>query len=306
MQTIPLVTVTCVRDLYLLELQAQSLSIYLKPGHDVIVIVNENDPTEWDRYFDANIRQFYFKHNLQVFYRKDFLIDWSHFPVTIKNPWAGGWETQQILKIAAAEKTEYPGYLVLDSQNFLIRPWNFELRLSNKLPFRTGKFVMPLDTWNEYCSALDVDTDLPNDNTLCICTPIFLSTPLVRSLIKYKNDINSFALWFKKFKGKSEFILYLLWAIKNGGLEQYHYDSSGEKDDWSGSYLRDSPTFDKDFEQFIGFVGAHEPHKWVSINHRSWGDMNDNQYNQMVSKLMEYQLTPNFLEYRKHFLERYR
>ena len=98
----------------------------------------------------------------------------------------------------------------------------------------------------------------------------------------------------------------MLWAIKNGGLEQYHYDSSGEKGDWSGPYLRDSPTFDKDFEQFIGFVGAHEPHKWVSINHRSWGDMNDNQYNQMVSKLMEYQLTPNFLEYRKHFLERYR
>jgi inhibitor of KinA sporulation pathway (predicted exonuclease) len=98
----------------------------------------------------------------------------------------------------------------------------------------------------------------------------------------------------------------LLWAIKNGGLEKYHYRVWDSIDGWSGAYLRDSDNFDTDFESFIKFVGLHKPHAWASINHRSWGDMSNSQYQNTVNKLSEYGLTPDFADYRKHYLERYR
>ena len=306
MQKIPLVTITCARDLTLLELQAQSLSIHLTENCDVYIVVNEADPTAWQIYFDKYIRHYYWQHNLTIIYRSEFAVNWNSWIPSPKLNWSMGWEQQQILKLAIAEKLNSVGYLVLDSQNFLIWPWLPTTKINNQVPYRSGKFVMPLSTWDHYCNELEVIEPYPTDDTLSICTPIFLHTELVQSLIKFKGSLDNFSQWFKSIKGKSEFILYLIWAIKNGGLEKYHYRVLDSIDGWSGAYLRDSPTFDQDFEAFINFVGVHRPHSWVSINHRSWGDMSDQQYTDTVNKLSKFNLTLNFVEYRTHYLERYR
>jgi hypothetical protein len=76
---IPLVTVTCQRDLQLLELQAQSFDRYLQEKSSIIIIVNELDSTEWDTYFLNNISHYYKRHNLTVLYKKDFDLDWTLF-----------------------------------------------------------------------------------------------------------------------------------------------------------------------------------------------------------------------------------
>ena len=306
MQKIPLVTITCARDLYLLELQAQSLCTHLTENCDVYIVVNEEDPIPWQTHFDKYIRNYYWQHNLKIIYRSEFDIDWNKWIPSPKLNWSMGWEQQQILKLVVAEKINSVGYLVLDSQNFLIWPWIPTTKSDNQVPYRSGKFVMPLSTWDDYCKELGIAEAYPTDDTLSICTPIFLHTELVRSLLKFKGSLNDFSRWFRAIKGKSEFILYLLWAIKNGGLEKYHYRVMDSTDGWSGAYLRDSETFDQDFDAFINFVGVHRPHSWISINHRSWGDMSDQQYKDTVDKLANYKLTPDFTEYRKHYLERYR
>jgi hypothetical protein len=306
MRKIPLVTITCARDLALLELQAQSLSIHLTESCVIYIIVNEADPKAWQEYFDQYIRSYYDNHNLNIIYRSEFDINWNSWIPSPRLNWSMGWEQQQVLKLAVANKLNSVGYLVLDSQNFLIWPWLPTTKINNQVPYRTGKFVMPLSTWSDYCTELEIVEPYPTDDTLSICTPIFLHTKLVKSLIKFKGSLDNFSQWFKSIPGKSEFILYLLWAIKNGGFEKYHYRVSDVIDGWSGAYLRDSPTFDQDFESFINFVGVHRPHSWISINHRSWGDMSDQQYNDTMNKLSEFKLVPNFAEYRKDYLKRYR
>lgn len=301
MTNIPIVTVTCCRDLALLELQAQSIYKHLTPGHDVYLVVNEAYPAEWQSIFDSKILHYYTHQNLHIYYRNDFDAPWNAWRPGITNHWSSGWETQQILKLAVAEKINSIGYFVLDTQNFLISQWTCFIE-NEKLPYRSGKFVMPIETWETYAKALDTDIGYPTDDTLSICTPIFLNKQLVVSLIEYFGGLLEFAKWFKSTRNKSEFILYLMWTEKNGGLDKFHY----KVNDWGNPMLRDSPTFDNDVEYFVGFIGQHKPHVWVSANHRSWGDMNDFQYNAVCSKLAEYGLTPDFEEYRKDYLTKYR
>lgn len=300
MQKIPLVTITCARDLHLLELQAQSIQQHLVDSHDVYIVVNESDTTAWFEYFDQNIKHYYKQHNLIIICRDEFDVPWALWTNGKVNNWSSGWVTQQILKLIVANKIPQTAYLVLDSQNFLIK--EFDTVLEDKIPYRPGIFSMPKTTWDGYAKLFGIGNLEPSDDVMSICTPIYLDTGLVNSLIENFLGPREFAKWFNSIPGKSEFILYYLWAQTKGLFDTCHYKTN----DWAGPYLRDSQTFDDDFKKFFDFVGVHEPHKWTSINHRSWGDMTDKQYNSLLNKLADYNLNPNFTEYRKHYLERYR
>lgn len=301
-EIIPLITVTCLRDLPLLDLQAQSIHRYLDIECPVYLIVNEESPDEWNDYFNQHLRQYYKKHQLTILYRNDFAGEWTQWVPHAINPWAVGWETQQVLKLAIATKITAKGYFILDSQNFLIDNWSTALYEvpGDKIPYRFGHFVMPMEIWDQYSSALSIDVEPPTKDTMSICTPMFMSTALVNSLIEVNGGLLEFSKWFKNASRiKSEFILYLLWAEKNGGLLKYHFCVP----DWSNPYLRDSNQFAADFDYFINFIGVVKTHVWVSANHRSWGDMTDEQYRTLLVKLKDYGLFPNFLEYRANYVD---
>jgi len=301
MKNTPIVTVTCTRDLPLLELQAQSVYHYLDTECPVYIIVNESNMLDWLDYFDKNIRHFYDKHKLKILFRDAFPGEWQQWIPSKINPWHVGWETQQILKLAIAEHLTTDAFLVCDSQNFLIKNWSADYNIpEGKIPYRTGIYAMPIDIWQEYSKRLDLDLKSPNSQTISMCTPIFLHTQLVQSLIKSKGGVQKFSSWFKTAsRVKSEFVLYALWAEKHGGLNKLHYCV----EDWASPYLRDSNNFDYDFEKFINFIGVHEPHSWISINHRSWGDMSGKQYQRLKAKLLEYKLEPKFDEYRSTYVD---
>lgn len=302
-KNIPVITVTCFRDLALLDLQAQGVSQYLDTSCPVFLVVNEPDPTAWEQYFNQHLRHYYSKHQLTIIYRKDFEGEWEQWIDSPINPWAVGWETQQILKLVVSKYVDGVGYLVLDSQNFLIKPWslaqyNYE---SNQVPYRSGHFTMPTDIWEQYSQSLSIRVDKPTSNTISMCTPFFMHTQLVQGLISTRGGVLGFSRWFKQAsKTKSEFILYALWAEKHGGIDKFHYRT----EDWANPYLRDSrTTFAENVEYFIGFIGEHAPHAWASINHRSWGDMSSEQYQAMCDKLETFNLFPNFTEYRKSYVD---
>lgn len=299
----PIVTVSCVRDLAQLDLQAQSIQKYLAKDCPVYIIINEDDPDIWLNYFNNNLRDYYSGRDLTILEKRSWNCDWNIWIPSAINPWHVGWETQQILKLLISEKIESKGYLILDSQNFLISDYDPNgYSIGDYVPFREANLNWGYDTWNEYCNVLNYNQAPPTENReiMSICTPIFFHTELVRSLINTVSNYQKFALWFKSASRlKSEFILYYIWALKTGNFDKCHYKVR----DWANPYLRDSQTFDEDFEKFLNFIGVHKPHCWVSVNHRAWGNMTDDQYQRLCKKLELYNLKPNFEDYRSTYVD---
>ena len=299
----PVVTVSCVRDLAQLDLQAQSIQKYLAKDCPVYIIVNEDDTSSWFDYFNKHLRHYYNDHDLTILEKRSWNCDWDMWIPSKINPWHVGWETQQILKLLISEKIESKGYLILDSQNFLISDYDpNSYSIGELVPFRQGNLHWGHDTWNEYCNVLGFNKPAPNKNRkiISICTPIFFHTELVRSLINAVGNYQKFALWFKSASRlKSEFILYYIWALKTENFNKCHY----RVQDWGNPYLRDSQTFDEDFEKFLNFIGVHKPNCWVSANHRAWGIMNEQQYSRLKEKLSSYGLIPNFDQYRSTYID---
>jgi hypothetical protein len=71
-EKIPVITITCIRDLPMLRLQAQSMYLYLDKSTPIYIVVNEENPKEWDTVFNKEIKQYYQHHNLTILYRTDF------------------------------------------------------------------------------------------------------------------------------------------------------------------------------------------------------------------------------------------
>lgn len=311
-KTIPLVVISCLRDIPMLTLQAHSMYLYYqdwlpddKRTADIFIIVNEDlelNQKEWLFQYESMIKQWHQPFNIKILYKNNFDAGWNSWIKSASNPWAVGWETQQILKFAIAEHIDSYGYLILDSQNFLVNSWSTDLYISDdeKLPYRPAEFNMPISIWEDYCNELNLAVD-PNEKTLNICTPIFFNTELVKSLLHSKSNLYEFSLWFKSASRiKSEFTLYHLWAEKHGGLLNYHYESPS----WAGYFLRDNKDFNKEFDTFISNIRSLPRQAWVSINHRAWGDMTEDQYQILKNKLHDmYMYGGYFDNYRRDYVD---
>lgn len=310
-KNLPIVVVTCIRDLPMLCLQAESMKTYYNTWlpkdyakTDLYIVVNE--PKEkldhWNAHFE-HISKEYDRFNVTVLYRDQFINDWDTWIPSDKNPWAVGWETQQILKLAIAEKIQAVGYFLLDSQNFLTNAWGTLMYpiIDGKLPYRPAIFNMPMSIWEDYSNILNLQNVKPNEKTLNICTPLFFNTELVCSLLKTKSTLGEFSSWFRTASRiKSEFTLYYLWAEKQGGFDKFHYEAPS----WAGHFLRDNKNFSLEFAKFIDNIGKIPHQAWVSVNHRAWGDMTDDQYQILKTKLKELGLfDSHFDKYRSEYVD---
>ena len=280
----------------MLELQAQSMREHLADPTDIYIIVNEKYPQSWTQIFNLQIRHLYDRHNLTVLYHDDF----DFLTASDKAGKWGGWDDQQILKLAIAEKLNSTAYLSLDTQNFLYKKWRYKVFpiKDNKVPYRTGGFVMPMQTWNTYKQALDVEIADPADDTMSHCTPIFLHTNLVKELIAYNGGLRNFSKWFHSLSGKSEYMLYHHWVHKQGGFDKFHYKAK----DWAVAYLRDSANFSNEVTQFLSMLDHDTIFlAWMSINHRAWDDLTTEQLEKVVSRLRDRGLEPNTQRLHKYF-----
>lgn len=298
--TCPLVTVSCLRDLSLLELQAQSFDQYLADNSEVVIIVNEiNDSkSQWYEYFYVNIEKYYKRHNLKIYNSSDFDFDWS---VNFRNTEVTGWNRQQVLKLLYSEKTNSINYCVLDSQNFLVQPWDPKsIIVDNKSPYCLNKITWAWPAYKNYriiiSGAGNID---PEKKTMAFSTPAFFNAELIRNLIAVNNGSAGFANWFYMYSDfKSEFALYLAWLESTGDLDNYHYPMHT----WCHPMLRDSNNFDNDVNYFIDSLAKHEKHPWASANHRAWASMTSEQYNRTLTRLSQFNLTPNMQRFRKTYI----
>jgi hypothetical protein len=301
-----IVVIGCERDLALLELQAQSMAEYLPAGQEIILIINEKDPTNFVKGFEK------FSHYYNNFALKIFDRDCFDF--------VGGqpYVDQQILKLAAATVTNNH-LLVLDCQNILCKPYVDLPVFDDKVPYRHAPYAMDETIWKQYCERLGHELPVGLHN-MCLSTPIYMHTSVIRNLINTYGGLSKFASWFYiATRSKSEFALYLQWCEKNHGLSHYHYLES-DFFDWGGPYLRDHIDFDSVFETYIHQLNerlAYQGHLpsnaiirhyeskwcWTSINHRAWGDMTDEQFDRLTTVLNGVKLDTNCLiNYRKNYV----
>jgi hypothetical protein len=289
----------------MLDLQAQSIQRYLYKTAPTIIIVNEADAGPWFRVFDAEIRHRYQEHDLTILTQQDWDIPWHLWHDLSACYWSPGWETQQLLKLAAALHVQDSAYLVLDTQNFLIRPWCPQDLVRNQTtPTRRGHNSMPHDIWQDLAESFDIDITHLDQNSMSLCTPFFFDTEQVRALIRSQNTLTEFTHWFKSASDrKSEFVMYRLWLERQGGLNKYH-STIPEIDDWANPYLRDSSTnFEQNFKDYIQQLGIHTSHAWTSVNHKAWGNMTDLEYHTLSNRLGQYGLVTRFEQYRNSYVD---
>jgi hypothetical protein len=296
----PIVTVTCERDLSLLELQAQSFDRFLYENSEIIIVVNEKDPSKWKDFYQKNIEKWYKRHSVKIYYHSDFDINWNLF---IKNDQVTGWVRQQILKLAVSNKLNSPAYLILDSQNFLVNFWSFKNKIiENKIPYKPGKLEWAEIPYKNYQLFFDPSANHKGFLNTSISTPFFIKTELAQQLVNSFGGNLKFSKWFFDYSDiKSEFALYTAWITVNDYTEKYHYETKN----WIHPMLRDSVNFNQDVEYYLENVGKYTPHRWSSINFRAWLNMSPEQFKKINDKLNEFRLFPNVGKFREEYRDPY-
>lgn len=300
------VIVGCNRDLALLEFQAQSIKKYLTTPQDILLIVNEPDPTSFLNKLNK-FKDCYEKHNLSI----KTLDDFDYRPLR-------NYDNQQVLKLAASKITD-KHLLILDCQNFLFRPYIELPVFDDKIPYRRASYSMNPNIWFQYCEKLEKQLPI-NLHNMCLSTPMYLHSSVIRNMLDSFGGLDAFSKWFNTAtNSKSEFVLYLQWCERFHGLEHFHYLES-DFYNWAGPYLRDDPLFSKKFDNYldqllerIRYPGVPKSNIvlrdykpkccWTSINHRAWGDMSDAQFEKLSKLLKEVKLdTSCIIEYRKNYI----
>lgn len=303
----PLVVITHQRDWPLLELLANSLTKYLDLNHPLYVITNDfrNVPVE---YYKDKLIPILAGRDLTVIDQSEFGYVRANFPDDSgKTTWQWvkeGWVNQQVLKLAVASilPTSVKDYLVLDCQNFLVRPW--EWPKLKKTPYRLGGWSMHNEIWDQLCKHHNLKMEYPDES---LATPIFLNKNIVNDMIDSYGGLIEFSRWFVNISHLvSEFATYLFWAKMNNRWKEHKEVSSpvsGEKHpDWAIGYLRDGGNFNFDFDELFENLNDDSiMHRgWASINYKAWGQMSEKQYKMILDYLKSVNLVVNMSDLRNN------
>ncbi len=201
-----IVTVACSQDLFLLRLQARSLSMYLDPAFagNIVLIINDLEPGKLIRRIGETVLREYGRWQNRVT-----IVPFHHLGHGL-DP-TNGWKIQQALKLAVSTIVSRPFYVVLDCKNHLVR----RVRVGDfvtKLGLARQKLDADVPTLGEHFRASAQLLGLrPEDVRPCWpMTPFVFHTQTVRDLIKkveYQQRCSIFST-FRRVRLLSEFLLY--------------------------------------------------------------------------------------------------
>lgn len=301
MQT-EIVLVTYARDRDLVRLLMDSLDVYAE--FDLRLWIIDNEPNRGLEAFWQELGQGR-RYPVMVRNRDQFDLEWLVYPRPRErlNRWQvnephrlrmEGWVNQQILKYAATELLDpaTTRYLIVDSQNFLIKPWKPPETLLT--PYRQGPWSMDQQVWAKYQQHYRLSKNAP-EIMQSLCTPIWVDRGLLEKMFQDYGGLKSWSRWFVKHGDRfcSEFLC--LWAYaRSRGVWDQHYQLVP---DWARAYLRDSDQFDQDFDKFLADLDLDITGQcWASVNHRSWQTMTDRQI-ALISKKLKRRSLKLDLEY---------
>ena len=185
------VTVTCSTDFDAMLLQSSSLEFVIDNiTHFVIIQDDKIELEQWK----SSLSPYYTRHTL-VLIQND---------LTLR---CDGWRQQQILKLEIAKKVNTESYLVLDSKNFFIKPFNisdWDVEHGNGSLFfyvKNNKERLDVDIFLEKASV-KYNKTIPKLH-INYMTPYKLNTAIVNTII----DTDYRTLFFE-YELPSEFALY--------------------------------------------------------------------------------------------------
>jgi hypothetical protein len=211
------VTVAYDGETGLLRLQARSLRLYCPPDLvDEIIVVDNSQPATSNRWRSDLLRQYGALARLVRFITAAELVS---IPAD-----AGGWWSQQILKIKAAEVVRSECYVLLDAKNHLIGRLDRDfLETAAGLPRINGHSFThdPMRNFLERTlSYFGLNPELYLNWFTRTTTPFIILTSEARSLVQYleQRECKPFALAFLE-KQPTEFFLYSCFLESKGTLK---------------------------------------------------------------------------------------
>lgn len=190
--------VTCARDLETLELQAQSINLYLTDDIEIGVIVNESSPEIGSQV--RGVLSKYSRHRTRIIPRQHIISD------ALLDRYCGaypqehrGWYSQQVLKLICPARGNYG---VWDSKDILIRPtswagipWEFKLADVHQNHYLSLFYSRCQDRFG----AISV---------LYPQTPRYLRRSILRRLFATFGGLEPFMKWFYESAPVFEFMAY--------------------------------------------------------------------------------------------------
>lgn len=222
-RSMDLVVVGFTGELRALKLQARSLRLFMNDGtfNRIFVIVNDTAFSAFKAYFETEILPEYGGHASRAV-----LIDYRE--LTGGAVRKIGWRSQQALKLLAARHVEADQFLILDSKNHFIRPFDLDVFVS-----ADGKLLMHQTTinprfrdhFNAACAYFGVENGPAIEQALPTTTPFVMSTTATRDLLEIverreKEDFMSFFLRNRLF---NEFYFYYAFLISQPELFKATY-----------------------------------------------------------------------------------
>jgi hypothetical protein len=166
-----------------------------------------------------------------------------------------GWVKQQILKLGIAGFIRTPYYLLLDTDNLLVRPTGIPDLFPNGLPLlRRERFGIHPGWYRGSARALHYKIDLGRDDLVLGVTPQILHTEICRGLQREIEVRNGAAPWealLARRRVWSEYSLYWLYLTKNfDPVKFYELPGPGLYEDciWKGAGQFDDAFVKRIFE----------------------------------------------------------
>lgn len=208
-----ILTVTCDRDLEQTILQAESISLFLKPCTHWVVI---NEPEADLELWRTRLAPYYDQHTLELM-----AWDWNAWPYTVqlKSNDDKGYRLQQVIKLMMHRHIQ-KDYVCLDSKNFFIAPTDInqytgQIGSGTYMPHsnlaegnQKSNFVSTVTAYSQKLQAL------PESGHILATTPFVISHSALTSVPSLLEIIH----WFyqEESVNASEFILYGYMLAKQG------------------------------------------------------------------------------------------
>jgi len=261
---IDIVTVVFRDELPVLQLQAESISMYCNHMclHTIYVVINDDtitandiDPAWWGRYADR----------VKIIHRNHWSIAYAE----------NGWLTQQLLKLLAAEQSESTWTMILDAKTIIVQPVELD-RLFND----DGQL-----TWG-YCPvfpvfepAKKIVSELFEIELTHVAgpagIPFFFHNQTVHNMIKEVElrTAQPFDTWFQTTGMVTEFILYSGYVqYRDGSLERMYTNSFDRAYALCNICHNETEIFDQKFLDM-----QNENNLTVSVHRRAWQQLDDSQ-----------------------------
>lgn len=271
---IDLITIVFQQELYLLEVQARSIELYVEPHriNKIYVVVNDDDhvcnqidPAWWG-------------------------VNSSKVDVIPRSRWGHvatlpGWESQQLYKLLAAEQAESPWSMCLDAKTWFVQPleWSSLFTEDNRVHFKS---IPVIDTFALAQHTLEDLFDISIPTVVGPGgVPFMFHTETVKDLFQHLLTHSSFIDFFSEYVLEpykiTEFMLYsgfvnFKYGSQTALYHTYQYYTVTNLADWQID----------DFDQIIAHMG-NKRNLTVSIQGRAYPHLTQQQLDTWCQFLLD-------------------